>query len=135
MFYFFCSCLVSNLVMAFVPDLLMCWPSCRKCGCRPSCRRFSCRFWKPPRAGEVLPKFSTFLYTLHFYLVIHVQSPLFFAASIGGGVEPCRRVAGIERRAIPTWTVAGIARWGVPPLTVAVSRLRRREGRQIILHS
>ena len=32
-----------------------------ECGCRPSCRRFSCRFWKPPRAGEVLPKFSTFL--------------------------------------------------------------------------
>ena len=38
-------------VSAFVPE----------CGCRPSCRRFSCRFWKPPRAGEVLPKFSTFL--------------------------------------------------------------------------
>ena len=38
-------------VSAFVPE----------CGCRPSCRRFSCRFWKPLRAGEVLPKFSTFL--------------------------------------------------------------------------
>jgi len=48
-------------VWAFVPGLLMCRPSCRKCGCRPSCRHFSCRFWKPPRAGEVLPKFSTFL--------------------------------------------------------------------------
>ncbi|XP_066353135.1 uncharacterized protein [Miscanthus floridulus] len=48
------------------------------------------------------------------------------AALIGGGVEPCRRVAGIARWAIPTWTVAGIARWGVPPLTVAVSRLRSR---------
>ena len=29
MFYFLCSCLVSNLEMAFVPDLLMCGPSCR----------------------------------------------------------------------------------------------------------
>ena len=48
-------------VWAFVPGLLMCRPSCQKCSCRPSCRRFSCRFWKPPRAGEVLPKFSTFL--------------------------------------------------------------------------
>ena len=48
-------------VWAFVPGLLMCRPSCWKCGCRPSCRRFSCRFWKPPRVGEVLPKFSTFL--------------------------------------------------------------------------
>ena len=56
-------------VSAFVPDLLMCWPSCRKCGCRPSCRRFSCRFWKPPRAGEVLPKFSTFLYTPYIFIL------------------------------------------------------------------
>jgi len=29
MFYFLCSCLVSNLEMAFVPDLLMCGPSYR----------------------------------------------------------------------------------------------------------
>ena len=27
------------------------------CGCRPSCCFIYCRFWKPPRAGEVLPKF------------------------------------------------------------------------------
>jgi hypothetical protein len=114
-------------VWAFVPGLLMCQPSCRKCGCRISCRRFSCRFWKPPCVVEVLPKFSTFsLNWLHFYLVTHVQSLLFCAVSIGGGVEPCRRVADIARRAIPTRTVAGIARWGVAPLTVAVSHLRSR---------
>jgi hypothetical protein len=112
-------------VWAFVPGLLMCQPSCRKCACRPSYRRFSCRFWKPPRAGEVLPKVFNFsLNWLHFYLVTHVQSLLFCAASIGGGVEPCRRVAGIARQAIPTRTVARIARWGVAPLTVALSRLR-----------
>jgi hypothetical protein len=45
-----------------------------------------------------------------------VQSSLFFAASIGDSVKPCRRVEGIARRAIPTWTVAGIAHWGVPTL-------------------
>jgi hypothetical protein len=56
-------------VSAFVPDLLMCRPSCRKCGCRPSCRCFSCRFWKPPRAGEVLPKFLTFLYTPYIFIL------------------------------------------------------------------
>ena len=33
MFYFLCSCLVSNLEMAFVPDLLMCGPSCRVSWC------------------------------------------------------------------------------------------------------
>jgi hypothetical protein len=36
-----------------------CWPSCHVwyiCGCWPSCHVF-CRFWEPPRAGEVLPKF------------------------------------------------------------------------------
>jgi hypothetical protein len=48
-------------VWAFMSGLLMCRPSCRKCVCRPSYRRFSGRFWKPPRAGEVQPKFSTFL--------------------------------------------------------------------------
>ena len=79
-----------------------------------------------PCRGGAAEIFNFSLHSLYFYLVTHVQSPLFFAASIGGGVEPCRRVAGIERRAIPTWTVAGIARWGVPPLTVAVSRLRSR---------
>jgi len=79
-----------------------------------------------PCMGGAAEIFNFSLNSLHFYLVTHVQSPLFFAASIGGGVEPCRRVAGIARRAIPTWTVAGIARWGVPPLTVAVSRLRSR---------
>ena len=79
-----------------------------------------------PCRGGAAEIFNFSLHSLHFYLVTHVQSPLFFAASIGGGVEPCRRVAGIARRAIPTWTVAGIARWGVPPLTVAVSRLRSR---------
>jgi hypothetical protein len=45
------------------------WPSCRNCGCvafvpymccRPLSRHLSCRFWKPPRAGEVLPKFCTY---------------------------------------------------------------------------
>jgi hypothetical protein len=45
------------------------WPSCPNCGCvafvpymcsRPSSQHLSCRFWKPPRAGEVLPKFCTY---------------------------------------------------------------------------
>jgi hypothetical protein len=58
---------------AFVPELLICRPSCWKCGCRPSCRPSSCRFWKPPHVEEVLLKFSTFLYNLDFYLVTHVQ--------------------------------------------------------------
>jgi hypothetical protein len=58
---------------AFVPELLICRPSCQKCGCRPSCRPSSCRFWKPPHVEEVLPKFSAFLYNLYFYLVTHVQ--------------------------------------------------------------
>ena len=88
-------------VSAFVLDLLMCRPSCQTCGCRPSCRRFSCRFWKPPRAGEVLPKFPIFLYTLHFYLSL-TSNALSFVACIGGGVQPCRRVARIARRAMHT---------------------------------
>jgi hypothetical protein len=46
-------------VTAFVPDLLICRPSCQKCGCRPSCRPSSCKFSKPPQ----LPKLSTFIYT------------------------------------------------------------------------
>jgi hypothetical protein len=58
---------------AFVPELLICRPSCQKCGCQPSCRPSSCRFWKPPHVEELLPKFSTFLYNLDFYLVTHVQ--------------------------------------------------------------
>jgi hypothetical protein len=58
---------------AFVPELLICRPSCWKCGCRPSCRPSSCRFLKPPHVEEVLPKFSTFLYNLDFYLVTRVQ--------------------------------------------------------------
>jgi hypothetical protein len=53
---------------------------------------------------------------LHIYLVTHVQSLLFCAASIGGGIEPIGRVAGIARRAIHTQTVAGIV--------IAVSSLR-----------
>jgi hypothetical protein len=57
---------------AFVPELLIFRPSCRKCGCRSSCRP-SCRFWKPPNVEEVLPKFSIFLKNLDFYLVTHVQ--------------------------------------------------------------
>jgi len=36
------------------------------CGCRPSCRFICCGFWKPPRVGEVLPKFrfDTILFLL-----------------------------------------------------------------------
>jgi hypothetical protein len=79
-----------------------------------------------PCRGGADENFNFFLNWLHFYLVTHVQSLLFCAASIGGGVEPCRRVASIARRAIPTRTVAGIASWGVAPLKVAVSRLRSR---------
>jgi hypothetical protein len=67
---------------AFVPELLICRPSCRKCSCRPSCRPSSCKFWKPPHVEEVLSKFSTFLYNLDFYLVTHVQF-LFFSGTRG----------------------------------------------------
>jgi len=67
-------------VSAFVPDLLMCRPSCQKCGCRPSCRRFSCRFWKPPRAGEVLPKFLIFLYTLYIFICHSHPMPSLFCS-------------------------------------------------------
>jgi hypothetical protein len=73
-----------------------------------------------PCRGGPAEIFNFSLNSLHFYLVTHVQSLLFCAASIGRGVEPVRRVAGIARRAIRTRTVAGIARWG----TVVVSRLR-----------
>jgi hypothetical protein len=59
-------------VSAFMPELLICRPSCQKCGCRPSCRPSSCRFWKPPHVEEVLPKFSSFLYNLDFYFVTRV---------------------------------------------------------------
>jgi hypothetical protein len=69
-------------VSAFVPELLLCRPSCRKCGCRLSCRLSFCRFWKPPHVEEVLLKFSTFLYNLDFYLVTHVQF-LFFQRHSG----------------------------------------------------
>ena len=65
-------------VSVFVLDLLICRPSCHKCGCRPSCRRFSYRFWKPPRAGEVLPKFSTFLYTLYIFILSLTSNALSF---------------------------------------------------------
>ena len=79
-----------------------------------------------PCRGGAAEIFNFSLNCLYFYLVTHVQSLLFYAASIGGGIEPCRRVAGIARRAIPTWTLAGIAPWGVPTLTIAVSYLRSR---------
>jgi hypothetical protein len=40
-------------VSAFVRELLMCRPSCRKCSCRPSCRPSTCRFLEtsPCRGG------------------------------------------------------------------------------------
>jgi hypothetical protein len=79
-------------VSAFVLELLMCRPSCRKCGCQLSCRLSSCRFWKPPHVEEVLLKFSTFLYNLDFYLVTHVQI-LFFSDTRGRRLtmsEGCR---------------------------------------------
>jgi hypothetical protein len=79
-----------------------------------------------PCRGGAAEIFNFSLHSLHFYIVTHMQSLFFFAASIGSGVEPCRRVASIARRPIPTWNVAGIARWAVPTLTVAVSRLRSR---------
>jgi hypothetical protein len=52
------------------------WPSWRNCGCvafvpymcrRPLIRHLSCRFWKPPCAGEVLPKFCT--YSIVFFVL------------------------------------------------------------------
>ena len=66
-----------------------------------------------PCRGGAAEIFNFSLNCLHFYLVTHVQSLLFCAASIGGGVEPSRRVA-------------GIASWGVATLTFAVSRFRSR---------
>ena len=46
-------------VWAFVPYVDV-WAFVPYICCRPSCRLFSCRFWKPPRIGEVLPKFLTY---------------------------------------------------------------------------
>ena len=48
-------------LLAFVPQMLMCGPLCRKCGCRTLCWHFSCRFGNPPSTGEVLLKFSTYI--------------------------------------------------------------------------
>jgi hypothetical protein len=65
------------------------WPSCQDCGCvaivpymccRPLSRLLSCRFWKSPRAGEVLPKFCT-------YSVVFLVSQS----------RTCRRVSGAPR--------------------------------------
>jgi hypothetical protein len=97
---------------AFVPELLICRPSCRKCGGRPSCRPSSCRFWKPPHVEEVLPKFSTSLYNLDFYLFTHMQFIFFQRHS--GRRRTMSEVAGVARRGIPNWSIAGIP--------VAVSR-------------
>ena len=66
-----------------------------------------------PCRGGAVEIFNFSLNCLHFYLVTHVQSLLFCAASIGGGVEP-------------SWRVAGIASWGIATLTFAVSRFRSR---------
>jgi hypothetical protein len=44
---------------------------------------FFLQVWKPPHAKEVLPKFSTFLYNLDFYLVTHVQFLFFFQRHSG----------------------------------------------------
>ena len=74
-------------VSAFMPDLLMCWPSYRKCGCRPSCRRFSCRFWKPPHAGEVLSKFLTFLYTPYIFILSLTCNIFFFMQRTSGAAS------------------------------------------------
>ena len=74
-------------VLAFVSNLLMCRPSCQKCGCRPSCRHFSCKFWKPPRAGEVLPKFSTFLYTLFIFIFSLTSNALSFLQHASGAAS------------------------------------------------
>jgi hypothetical protein len=73
-----------------------------------------------PCRGGAAETFNFSLSSLLFYLVTHVQSLLFCAASIGGGIKPSRRVADIASRAIRSRTVTGIARWG----TVAVSHLR-----------
>ena len=63
-----------------------------------------------------LQKFLIFLYTLYIFIChSHLVLSLFLAC-IGGGIQPCRRVARIARRAMHTWTVAGIASWGVPTL-------------------
>jgi hypothetical protein len=42
----------------------------------------------------------------------------FYSAALGGVVEPCRRVAGVARRGIPSWSITGIP--------VAVSHPRTR---------
>ena len=74
---------------------------------------FLAGFETSPCRGGAAEIFNFSLNCLHFYLVTHVQSLLFCAASIGGGVEPSQRVA-------------GIASWGVATLTFAVSRFRSR---------
>jgi hypothetical protein len=37
-----------------------------------------------------------------------------FSAALGGVVEPCRAVAGVARRGIPSWSIAEIARRAIP---------------------
>ncbi|XP_021320806.1 proline-rich receptor-like protein kinase PERK9 isoform X1 [Sorghum bicolor] len=80
---------------------------------------------EPPQDGSAPPVVSSDMEVLHDKVkkqVIkegHGRKPIKFAtcfACIGGGIQPCRRVARIARRAMHTWTVAGIASWGVPTL-------------------
>jgi hypothetical protein len=131
MFYFLCSCLVSNLEMAFEPDLLMCGPSCRVCWCVGLRARnvvvglradvFLVGFGNLPVQGRCCWNFQLFFKTPYIFILSLTCNLFFFcAASIGRGVELVQRVTGIARRAIRTRTVAGIARWGI----VVVSRLR-----------
>jgi hypothetical protein len=91
---------------AFVPELLICRPSCRKCGCRPSCRPSSCRFWKPPRRGGAAEIFN-FSLQLGF-LSCYSRAISLYSATLRGVVEPCRRVARVARRGIPSRSIAAI---------------------------
>ena len=75
-------CVVDGLRAEFVDGLrVVCVAFVPYMCCRPSSRLLSCRFWKPPRTGEVLPKFYTY-------------SVVFLVLQSGS----CRRGLGVARR-------------------------------------
>jgi hypothetical protein len=69
----------------------------------------------PCRGGAA----EIFNFSLHLgFLSCYSRAISFYSAALGGVVEPCRRVAGVARRGIPSRSIAGIP--------VAVSRPQTR---------
>jgi hypothetical protein len=105
-----------------VPDLLICQPLCRSCwfvGLRAGNVVVGLRvdlllasFGNLPMSRRCCRNFQLFFTTWIFILLLTCN--FFFSVALGGVVEPCRRVAGVARWGIPSWSIAGIP--------VAVSR-------------